>query len=179
MKHKLYIMRAGDFIKIGVTSRKILDRASEIQTGCPLPIEDIHYIFLHDKARAYNLEKEVHKRFSEHNTYGEWFFKFKRFIALISEVANIEPSEFNSMVFKNEDVYGRSRSQKIQEKIKRKEERKKYIASLKGKYSDNYISKVAGSYSISDEKRQKKIEKVMKNNPHAFKANKSIKREDA
>jgi len=64
----------GDFLKIGVTS-DIDRRMKEIQTGCPLPLKLECIIPTSSKSAAYLLESQLHNKFNQFMTCGEWFVK--------------------------------------------------------------------------------------------------------
>lgn len=66
------------FCKIGVTSRPVTKRISEIQTNCPLPI--YHYCVVNniDKGTAFHIENELKKYLSCHLIQGEWYKQFPK-----------------------------------------------------------------------------------------------------
>ena len=64
---RVYFMRAGEAIKIGVT-RNLKQRRSEIQTSNS---QDVHMIGALVGGR--HLEEILHHRFREHHIRGEWF----------------------------------------------------------------------------------------------------------
>lgn len=78
-----YIMRAADYVKVGVTN-DVASRVSGVQVGCPHPIEDVYFT----QHVAYDLiEREMHKRLEQHNTSGEWFeYRFVDAIELLRDV---------------------------------------------------------------------------------------------
>ena len=63
-------MRGSDYYKIGYTGRDVLQRVSDLQTGCPEPL-DVIATLEGDEA----LEYEMHRRFWQYKTQGgdEWF----------------------------------------------------------------------------------------------------------
>lgn len=67
----LYMIRAGDFIKIGV-SEDVQDRIKHIQYNCPLTVELIY----HGVGEASD-EKFWHQVYSHRHHRGEWF-NFKK-----------------------------------------------------------------------------------------------------
>jgi len=81
----VYLMRAEGFIKIGVTSRSLRIRASEVQTGCPLPIEDIGFYTFTTKQEAYDMEAKLHSEFSQYSSHGEWIIEFRSWGAKIDK----------------------------------------------------------------------------------------------
>ncbi len=68
--------KGGDHLKIGVTT-DIDNRVKQIQTGCPLPIKVDCLIPASSKQHAYDLEAQLHSKFAEYMTCGEWFVKAK------------------------------------------------------------------------------------------------------
>ena len=57
----LYIMIAENYIKIGVTTRSVHSRVEQIQTGCPLPIEEASS----DTLVTDSMSKEEHIQYME------------------------------------------------------------------------------------------------------------------
>lgn len=84
--HKLYIMRSGEFIKIGVTSGDIKKRVSSVQTGTPTPIYYVSYYDLKERDKAFSIEKSLHKKLSRRRTHGEWFVNVRDNSSEIKEV---------------------------------------------------------------------------------------------
>lgn len=66
---KVYLIRAAQFYKIGITS-DVKKRLKAIQTGCPIRCEYIGYIPTHEPEV---LERELHRKFQQFKTSGEWF----------------------------------------------------------------------------------------------------------
>lgn len=64
----VYFLKAGSFLKIGKCTGHPVARVTNLQTGCPYPIEIVAYI-----PGGLLLERELHARFSHHHAYGEWF----------------------------------------------------------------------------------------------------------
>lgn len=64
----VYIVKAGDFIKVGVTE-DIERRMKTLQAGCPLAVELIHTI----PHASRETESEFHRRLAEHHLWYEWF----------------------------------------------------------------------------------------------------------
>lgn len=69
MAKKVYLIRAAQFYKIGI-SADIDKRLKQIQTGCPIKCEYIGYIPCEDPDL---LERQLHREFADHKTHGEWF----------------------------------------------------------------------------------------------------------
>lgn len=69
MSRKVYLFRAAQFFKIGI-SGNISKRLLSLQTGCPIKCEYIGYFPTSEPER---LEKELHLKFNGFLTYGEWF----------------------------------------------------------------------------------------------------------
>lgn len=68
-KKKVYLIRAAQFYKIGISSN-IDNRLKQIQTGCPIKCEYVGYIPCNSADRK---ERELHDLFKEFKTHGEWF----------------------------------------------------------------------------------------------------------
>lgn len=66
---QVYLIRAAQFYKIGI-SADFKKRLPSIQTGCPIKCE---YIGTIPHPQPEVLEKELHLRFQDFKTYGEWF----------------------------------------------------------------------------------------------------------
>ena len=73
MVHKLYIMRTVGFIKVGVTSGLIEKRIKSVQTGTPTPIYVVTIFGMNTRQEAFSLEKAIHRKLENRNTFGEWF----------------------------------------------------------------------------------------------------------
>jgi len=69
MSKKVYLIRAGQFYKIGI-SGNANKRLQQIQTGCPIKCTYIGY-FPSDNPEVF--ERQLHTMFSDTMTYGEWF----------------------------------------------------------------------------------------------------------
>jgi len=67
----VYVMKAGDYCKIGITEHSVYKRMKQIQTGCPLTIEKVWKS--KDIPNYKECEKALHKRFHEFGSSGEWF----------------------------------------------------------------------------------------------------------
>ena len=66
----VYILKAGTYFKIGVTTGTVEGRVKELQTGSAKKIEIVHAIRTSD---PYKLEKELHSKYSKKRKRGEWF----------------------------------------------------------------------------------------------------------
>lgn len=64
----VYILRAGDFVKIGFTRGCVRERIKYLQTGSPLPIKEVAAL-----KGTQGLEYQLHRRFDAHRSSGEWF----------------------------------------------------------------------------------------------------------
>ena len=64
----VYVLRAGDFIKIGKASGNAENRVTSLQTGCPFPIEVLAVI-----PGGLEREARLHRVFSSLRAHGEWF----------------------------------------------------------------------------------------------------------
>lgn len=65
----LYVVKAGDFYKIGVTS-SLEGRLKTIQTGNPNKVELIKSFYIYNCSE---MERNLHKKFNEFRQIGEWF----------------------------------------------------------------------------------------------------------
>lgn len=133
-------MQSGDFLKIGVTSKSIYQRVKEIQTGCPTVIEEVYYYGFTNRAEAFNTEKKLHSIFSEYNTSGEWFIRFKRFGSKINKIIGFEYKKIKLNDYKLTDA--------DKERIELKNKKAKDLVFI-----DKYDKKV------------KKIKKAIARNP--------------
>lgn len=78
----VYFLRAGDFVKIGKTTGSPSSRISQLQTGCPFPIEVIATI-----PGVLKNERALHVRFAHLRAHGEWFHADKSLLSFISDVS--------------------------------------------------------------------------------------------
>lgn len=68
---QVYIVQAGRFFKIGITSGSIEGRIRALQTGCPHKINLVVSVPVGPHARA--MEAQFHELLSEYRQVGEWF----------------------------------------------------------------------------------------------------------
>lgn len=89
MKRFLVYFFGTDFdrVKIGRCSGNLYRRRVDIQTGCPDPIKLLGVILCRDRAEMRTLEGELHSRFEDYNTIGEWFRLVPEITAYIEEFA--------------------------------------------------------------------------------------------
>jgi hypothetical protein len=91
---KVYFIKAGDYVKIGVTNGySIQNRLSELQTGNPIKLELLGIMI-----GGLKIEKSLHKRFSDFKKQGEWFYyseEIKDFInsAVLTSLEDIDSLE--------------------------------------------------------------------------------------
>lgn len=64
----VYYAKCRDFVKIGFTRGSPHERARELQTGCPEPIEIVAV-----EAGNAATERERHAQFAAHFVGGEWY----------------------------------------------------------------------------------------------------------
>jgi hypothetical protein len=64
----VYFLRAGDFIKIGKATGNPMSRIATLKTGCPFKIDVMAYM-----PGGIAEERELHKKFSNLKSHGEWF----------------------------------------------------------------------------------------------------------
>lgn len=68
----LYVMRCGEFAKVGIT-RNVDMRLSSIRLGNPYPVEVLHTLELPTRAEAGRLERALHAEFAPFHHFREWF----------------------------------------------------------------------------------------------------------
>lgn len=66
----VYLMRMGEFYKIGFTRISAQARRAIFQSGSPYPIEIVHEI---RTAKPEDLERSLHEQFAHKRRNGEWF----------------------------------------------------------------------------------------------------------
>ena len=98
-KRIVYILDAGDFVKIGQTARSADDRIPELQTGNPQPITLYgSFVVSNDED-----DRDFHRRFAMYHYRGEWFRKSPELMAAIDRLLaqrqpidrTINPIDFN------------------------------------------------------------------------------------
>ena len=69
----VYFIRDGlEHIKIGVANN-VKNRIKELQTANPMKLEYFYGMHVKTSEDAYDLEEELHKKFSNIRLMGEWF----------------------------------------------------------------------------------------------------------
>jgi hypothetical protein len=111
----VYVMQAGDYIKIGVTTTSIIQRAKQVQTGCPIPIEEIFFFTMESSNEAYFCEKILHQELSEHKSHGEWFHCFRKYTSKIEKILGKKTDKF---VFNDFHIFNKDKSIELRTKIK-------------------------------------------------------------
>ena len=71
--NKLYLLKAGQSYKIGITSVSVKNRVKQLSTGNPNTIEIVKYIKYLTKNQAIFYENKLHKLFENKRLNGEWF----------------------------------------------------------------------------------------------------------
>lgn len=66
----VYLVKSGDVYKIGMSNGDVKKRIETLQTGSPTPIETVCLLQTND---ASGLEAELHEKFKDKRTRGEWF----------------------------------------------------------------------------------------------------------
>lgn len=66
----VYLMKMGEYCKIGFTRTSSTKRKTVLQSGSPLPIEIIHEI---STPNYKDVERSLHERFASKRRSGEWF----------------------------------------------------------------------------------------------------------
>lgn len=111
----VYVMQAGDYIKIGVTTTSIIQRAKQVQTGCPTPIEEIFFFSMESSSEAYFCEKLLHQELCFHRSHGEWFHCFKRYTSKIEKIIGKKSDKF---IFNDYHFFNKDKSIEFKMKIK-------------------------------------------------------------
>jgi hypothetical protein len=93
---KVYLLKAGEVYKIGVTTNGVEVRVKQLQTGCPHKITVITEGTL---VRFTEEERNLHARYSDYNTSGEWYaisereaYKLMEYINALDSLTNMEVS---------------------------------------------------------------------------------------
>lgn len=66
----VYILKAGQYYKIGVTTGAVEDRIKQLQTGSSSKISLVHTI---PAWRPYRVESDLHNYYAHKHTRGEWY----------------------------------------------------------------------------------------------------------
>ena len=91
-KHNIYLMVAGNDIKIGV-SENPKRRLTEVQTGNPKEVRLAYIEEMDSKQQAYYVEKELHKTYKKLNKQGEWF-KGLSIVKVIKKIETIRDKHY-------------------------------------------------------------------------------------
>ena len=67
---KVYLLRAGDLFKIGITKGLVENRIKQLSTG---NAEDIDLVNTYESERGRKIESILHRQFKHNNVRGEWF----------------------------------------------------------------------------------------------------------
>ena len=70
MSEKLYLIKCGEFYKIGVSSNP-KNRIDELQTGAPQKLKLLDTVQV--DGSVYALESYIHRLYEDKNSHGEWF----------------------------------------------------------------------------------------------------------
>ena len=75
MSEYVYIVKSGDWFKIGQTTFNVNSRLNDLQTGNPIKIE-LYAVYNFDNARskAQQYERVLHSMFRHQRGIGEWFY---------------------------------------------------------------------------------------------------------
>ena len=68
----VYVIKAGDFYKIGRTSKPIQERIKALQTGCPYKIEPIA-IYRGEHYKLLEIQLHVILKENGYNSFNEWY----------------------------------------------------------------------------------------------------------
>lgn len=94
MSKKLYIARANDYFKIGI-SENPEERIKQLQTGNPEPVDLYAEFEAEDAAKC---ESRLHKRFEGFRIQGEWFKLDVRIVDGIINLYNDTPASMDEIV---------------------------------------------------------------------------------
>jgi hypothetical protein len=67
---QVYLIKCGEYIKIGITKNSVNSRVSSMQTGNPYPIE---HVFSICTPKYKEVEAELHDIYKNKRYQGEWF----------------------------------------------------------------------------------------------------------
>ncbi len=67
---QVYVIKSGDFYKIGMTQGSVASRLKGLQTGNPEPLDVIFTIVTKDPDK---LERNIHEAFKHRHVRGEWY----------------------------------------------------------------------------------------------------------
>lgn len=95
-KGYLYIVKADNKYKIGITKSSVKSRINEMQTGCPYKIEEV---FSSEVQAFSELEKFFHTIFKDKNVNREWFSLDDYDIELVKYIALMH-NRLDSVYFK-------------------------------------------------------------------------------
>ena len=121
MEHHLVYFFGTDFdrVKIGHCKSNLYTRKTQIQNGCPDPIKLLGVILCRDKRDMENCERDLHNRFYEHSTVGEWF----RIVPEISDYIK-KSAESGQDILKKGHEQERERRREQQQRPEVKERRR-------------------------------------------------------
>ncbi len=80
-------------VKIGFTRKSPEERIAALQIGCPLPLKLIIAI-----RGSYEIESELHARFSRSRRHGEWFTPSEDLIQFVKDVSPQYRDKLRSML---------------------------------------------------------------------------------
>lgn len=66
----VYLLKAGEYYKIGMTTGTVENRLRQLQTGSPQKIKVIHTFNVDDPNK---LESDLHRKYASKRITGEWF----------------------------------------------------------------------------------------------------------
>jgi len=73
MRNYVYLLKAGQYYKIGITSATIEERIRQLQTGNPYKITYVAYGDVKSQKKAQEIENYLHLDYKRHRLQGEWF----------------------------------------------------------------------------------------------------------
>lgn len=86
-------------IKIGYTNGSVSKRLATLQTGCPEPLELLHFT---EEAGPYE-EAKIHRRFKDYRVRGEWF-SMNDEIECFIRVLKTRRNQMNAIYFRPENL---------------------------------------------------------------------------
>mgnify|MGYP003598598620 CR=1 FL=1 len=100
---KIYLIRCGEFYKIGRTCNSVNSRLSTLQTSNPIKLELIHFIDKLSKSQSITEEYKLHSMFKHCLESGEWFkLTINEISNVITYMNSIIPEEYVEKQFTKE-----------------------------------------------------------------------------
>lgn len=100
MTNKVYVLKAGEYYKIGITSREVSKRIRDMQTGNPYTIECIAEYNIDS---AITVERVLHNKYTCKRLSGEWFNLDTDDLSDIAKICN-EHTSYSIPEVKESDI---------------------------------------------------------------------------